>query len=59
MSNPVLLLILSQGSDPQQMQPYYEKVFDSIDRVVHSKQDKLQIIEIQVHKFFACKFLLC
>ena len=25
-SNPVLLLILSQGSDPQQMQPYYEKV---------------------------------
>ena len=47
-SNPVLLLILSQGSDPQQMQPYYEKVFDSIDRVVHSKQDKMQIIEIQV-----------
>jgi dynein heavy chain len=27
-SNPVLLLILSQGSDPMQMQPYYEKVFD-------------------------------
>ena len=47
-SNPVLLLILSQGSDPQQMQPYYEKVFDSIDRVVHSKQDKLQIVEIRV-----------
>eukprot|EP01032_Pedospumella_encystans_P029172 gene29172-32946_t len=46
-SNPVLLLILSQGSDPQQMQPYYEKVFDSIDRVVHSKADKLQINEIQ------------
>jgi dynein heavy chain len=46
-SNPVLLLILSQGSDPQQMQPYYEKVFDSIDRVVHSKGDKLQIVEIQ------------
>jgi dynein heavy chain len=45
-SNPVLLLILSQGSDPQQMQPYYEKVFDSIDRVVHSKIDKLQIVEI-------------
>lgn len=45
-SNPVLLLILSQGSDPQQMQPYYEKVFDSIDRVVHGKQDKLQIVEI-------------
>jgi dynein heavy chain len=46
-SNPVLLLILSQGSDPQQMQPYYEKVFDSIDRVVHSKTDKMQIITIQ------------
>ncbi|CAN0478668.1 unnamed protein product, partial [Ectocarpus sp. 12 AP-2014] len=24
-SNPVLLLVLSQGSDPVQMQPYYEK----------------------------------
>ena len=46
-SNPVLLLILSQGSDPQQMQPYYEKVFDSIGRVVHSKADRTQIIEIQ------------
>ncbi len=46
-SNPVLLLILSQGSDPQQMQPYYEKVFDSVDRVVHSRSDKLAIIELQ------------
>ena len=46
-SNPVLLLILSQGSDPQQMQAYYEKVFDSIDRVVHSKQDKTVILELQ------------
>jgi dynein heavy chain len=45
-SNPVLLLILSQGSDPQQMQPYYEKVFDSIDRVMHSKADKTLIQEI-------------
>ena len=45
-SNPVLLLILSQGSDPQQMQPYYEKVFDSVDRVVHAKADKLQITEL-------------
>eukprot|EP00596_Hydrurales_sp_CCMP1899_P003886 CAMPEP_0119049504 /NCGR_PEP_ID=MMETSP1177-20130426/64964_1 /TAXON_ID=2985 /ORGANISM="Ochromonas sp, Strain CCMP1899" /LENGTH=452 /DNA_ID=CAMNT_0007026809 /DNA_START=96 /DNA_END=1450 /DNA_ORIENTATION=- len=45
-SNPVLLLILSQGSDPQQMQPYYEKVFDSIDRVEHSSTDKALIIEI-------------
>ena len=45
-SNPVLLLILSQGSDPMQMQPYYEKVFDSIDRVTHNKSDKSQIIDI-------------
>lgn len=46
-SNPVLLLILSQGSDPLQMQPYYEKVFDSIDRVVHGKSERQQILEIQ------------
>ena len=45
-SNPVLLIILSQGSDSQQMQPYYEKVFDSIDRVVHGKSDRTQIVEI-------------
>lgn len=37
-SNPVLLLVLSQGSDPVQMQPYYEKVFDSISQVVHDKR---------------------
>jgi dynein heavy chain len=46
-SNPVLLLILSQGSDPQQMQPYYEKVFDSVDRVNHSKTDRTLIVELQ------------
>jgi dynein heavy chain, axonemal len=45
-SNPALLLILSQGSDPQQMQPYYEKVFDSIDHVTHSKSDSSSIVEI-------------
>ena len=39
-SNPVLLLILSQGSDPLQMQPYYEKVFDSISKVNHDRVDK-------------------
>ena len=43
MSNPVLLLILSQGSDPLQMQTYYEKVFDSISRVVHDRADKTTI----------------
>lgn len=37
-SNPVLLLVLSQGSDPVQMQPYYEKVFDSISQVVHDRK---------------------
>jgi dynein heavy chain len=33
-SNPGLLLILSQGSDPLSMNQYYEKVFDSIFQVV-------------------------
>eukprot|EP01042_Synura_sphagnicola_P000006 gene6-7_t len=46
-SNPVLLVILSQGSDALQMQPYYEKVFDSIDRVVHSKADRALITHVQ------------
>ena len=46
-SNPVLLLILSQGSDPLQMQPYYEKVFDSISQVVHEKTDKTIIKQIK------------
>ena len=44
-SNPVLLLILSQGSDPLQMQPYV-KVFDSIDKV-HGKAGKNQVLQIQ------------
>jgi len=46
-SNPVLLLILSQGSDPLQMQPYYEKVFDSISQVVHDPKDKTIIKQIK------------
>ena len=36
-SNPVLLQILSQGSDPLAIQPFYEKVFDSIGQVEHEK----------------------
>ncbi len=32
-SNPVLLLMLSQGSDPLAVQAYYEKIFDSITMV--------------------------
>lgn len=39
-SDAVLLLILSQGSDPLSMNSYYDKVFDSVERVVHSKKDK-------------------
>ena len=39
-SNPVLLQILSQGSDPESMQQFYEKVFDAIQVVVHDKKDK-------------------
>ena len=39
-SNPGLLMILSQGSDPLSMNDHYEKVFDSIERVVHDKKDK-------------------
>ncbi|CAN0290348.1 unnamed protein product [Hapterophycus canaliculatus] len=43
-SNPGLLIILSQGSDPLSMNDHYEKVFDAISTVHHNKNDK-QIIE--------------
>ena len=39
-SNPGLLMILSQGSDPLSMNEHYEKVFDSIEKVYHDKKDK-------------------
>eukprot|EP00937_MAST-01D_sp_MAST-1D-sp2_P000239 g239.t1 len=42
-SNPVLLAILSKGSDPFEVQPYYEKLFDSITSVVHDAKDKAKI----------------
>lgn len=42
-SNPVLLQILSQGSDPLAVQQYYEKIFDSISSVEHDKKDKFII----------------
>ncbi|RYE84765.1 MAG: hypothetical protein EOO65_01700, partial [Methanosarcinales archaeon] len=45
-SNPVLLQILSQGSDPQAIQAYYEKVFDSISCVEHDKKDRSLIREM-------------
>lgn len=42
-SNPVLLQVLSQGSDPLAIQPFYEKIFDSIDEVVHEKDNSQNI----------------
>ena len=39
-SNPGLLVILSQGSDPLSMNEHYEKVFDAITLVDHNKKDK-------------------
>lgn len=39
-SNPGLLIILSQGSDPLSMNEHYEKVFDAISYVEHKKTDK-------------------
>ena len=42
-SNPVLLQVLSQGSDPEAMQPFYEKVFDAISSVTHNEEDKSMI----------------
>ena len=43
-SGPVLLQILSKGSDPQAIQQYYQNVFDSIGRVEHDKKDKDMIV---------------
>ncbi len=45
-SNPVLLQVLSQGSDPMAVQPYYEKIFDSITMVEHDRKDKTIIREM-------------
>lgn len=47
-SNSALLLILSQAnSDPARMQPYYEKVFDSVNRVSHHAEEDRQIVAIK------------
>jgi dynein heavy chain len=46
-SNPVLLQILSQGSDPQAVQKYYEKIFDAVDKVVHDKKEKKNILQLK------------
>jgi dynein heavy chain len=45
-SNPSLLIILSQGSDPTSMNDHYEKVFDAISYVEHNKKDKTIIEKI-------------
>ena len=45
-SNPGLLVILSQGSDPLSMNDHYEKVFDAISYVEHNKKDKTIIEKI-------------
>jgi len=45
-SDPVLLEILSQGSDPPAIQPYFQACFDSIDWVDFDEKDKKKIIAI-------------
>ena len=45
-SNPGLLIILSQGSDPLSMNDHYEKVFDAISYVEHNRKDKTIIEKI-------------
>jgi dynein heavy chain, axonemal len=45
-SDPVLLEILSQGSDPPAIQPYFQACFDSIDWVDFDEKDKKKIIGI-------------
>ena len=46
-SDPVLLKILSQGSDPEQIQDDFEKLFDSISKVQFDAKDKKKIIKIK------------
>lgn len=42
-SNPSLLTILSQGSDPTSMNDHYEKVFDAVETVDHNIKDNTLI----------------
>jgi dynein heavy chain len=46
-SDPVLLKILSQGSDPETIQEDFEKLFDGIGRVTFDKADRKKITKIQ------------
>merc|ERR1719223_1691711 len=45
-SDPVLLKILSQGSDPESIQEDFEKLFDAINRVQFDRTDNRKIIKI-------------
>jgi len=45
-SDPVLLQILSQGSDPHAVQPFFEKVFDAVSHVVFDKKDRTIVTQI-------------
>lgn len=45
-SDPVLLEILSQGSDPPAIQPYFQACFDSVDWVDFDETNKKHIIQI-------------
>lgn len=46
-SNPVLLKILSQGSDPESVQDDFEKLFDAISRVQFDRIDRKKIVKIK------------
>jgi hypothetical protein len=39
--------ILSQGSDPKALQPFYEKLFDSVDRVTHDRKQPNAITHLR------------
>jgi len=45
-ADPTLLEILSQGSDPPAIQPYFQACFDSIDFVTFDDKDKKKITQI-------------
>jgi len=48
-SNPVLLKILSQGSDPESIQDDFEKLFDAIARVRFERADKKSSTRMITH----------
>lgn len=65
-SDPALLKILSQGSDPEQIQEDFEKLFDSISRVEFDPKDRKKITKIHgaetvalVNKGFVLLRVLC